>query len=76
MFMGINNGFQGLMLAPTEILATQHYNGLKELIGNFGITIALLTGSTKAAERKKIHAALESGNCTSLLEHMPCSRKK
>lgn len=62
MLMAIDNGFQACLMAPTEILATQHYNGLKELVENLPVEIALLTGSTKAAERRKLHVKLEDGS--------------
>ena len=62
MLMAIDNGFQACLMAPTEILATQHYNGLKELVENLPVEIALLTGSTKAAERRKLHEKLEDGS--------------
>lgn len=62
MLMAIDNGFQACLMAPTEILATQHYNGLKELVENLPVEIALLTGSTKAADRRKLHAKLEDGS--------------
>jgi len=62
MLMAIDNGFQACLMAPTEILATQHYNGLRELTENLPVEIALLTGSTKAAERKKLHARLQDGS--------------
>lgn len=62
MLMAIDNGFQACLMAPTEILATQHYNGLQELVENLPVEIALLTGSTKAAERRKLHAKLEDGS--------------
>ncbi|MEL6485027.1 MAG: DEAD/DEAH box helicase, partial [Bacteroidota bacterium] len=52
MLLAVDNGFQACLMAPTEILAQQHYNGLKELLGAMGIEIALLTGSTKQAARK------------------------
>jgi len=42
----IENGYQGALMAPTEILAAQHYEGITEVCGNLGITIELLTGST------------------------------
>ncbi len=59
--LALDNNFQACLMAPTEILATQHYNGICELVENLGINVRLLTGSTKTAERKEIHAALESG---------------
>ena len=61
MLLAIDNGFQAALMAPTEILATQHYQGLKELCDPAGITIDLLTGSTKSAERASIHQRLQSG---------------
>ncbi len=67
MLLAIDNGFQACLMAPTEILAIQHYNGLKELLGNIGIQIALLTGSVKKAERKSIHSQLENGELNILI---------
>ncbi len=61
MLMALDNAFQACLMAPTEILATQHYTGLKEWCEQLGITIALLTGSVKTAQRKVIHTALENG---------------
>ena len=61
MLMALDNGFQSCLMAPTEILATQHFNGLSELAKNLNINIKLLTGSTKTSERKIIHEALEKG---------------
>ena len=62
MLMAKDNGFQSCMMAPTEILATQHYQGLKDMVEALGMTMALLTGSTKTARRRQIHEALESGD--------------
>lgn len=67
MLLAIDNGFQACLMAPTEILATQHYNGLKELLVNMDIKIALLTGSTKKSERTLIHNQLENGNLNILV---------
>lgn len=61
MLMAIDNNAQACIMAPTEILAAQHYTGLKEFADLLGITIAKLTGSTKKSERVKIHEALQSG---------------
>ncbi len=55
------NGFQSALMAPTEVLAVQHYKTLAKMFENTDISIALLTGSTPAAEKKKIKAALKSG---------------
>jgi ATP-dependent DNA helicase RecG len=62
MLLAIDNGFQACLMAPTEILANQHYLGLSELAKTANINIKLLTGSTKTAERKIIHEALEDGS--------------
>lgn len=61
MLMALDNGFQSCLMAPTEILATQHFNGLTDLAKDLNINIKLLTGSTKTSERKIIHEALENG---------------
>ena len=61
MLMGIDNGFQGCMMAPTEILAAQHYESLKPWGDALGIKIELLTGSTRTAKRREIAAGLMSG---------------
>ncbi|MEY3417042.1 MAG: ATP-dependent helicase RecG [Bacteroidota bacterium] len=61
MLMAIDNQSQACIMAPTEILADQHYTGLKVFAALLGIPIAKLTGSTKKSERVKIHEALQSG---------------
>ena len=53
MLLAADNGFQSCLMAPTEILANQHYNGLKELLKDMPVNVALLTGSTKKAARAK-----------------------
>ena len=61
MLLAIGNNAQAVMMAPTEILAEQHFNGLKKFADDLGLQIALLTGSTKISARKKILADLEQG---------------
>jgi ATP-dependent DNA helicase RecG len=61
MLIAIDNGSQACLMAPTEILATQHYTGLKEFADMLGLSIALLTGSTKKKDRKIIDEQLRSG---------------
>ncbi len=61
MLLALDNGFQACLMAPTEILANQHFAGLTELAKPLGINIRILTGSTKTSERKIIHEQLESG---------------
>lgn len=60
--IAVASGTQATMMAPTEILANQHYEGLKEHAKEIGLNIALLTGSTKKRDRKIIHEMLESGD--------------
>lgn len=62
MLLALDNGFQSAMMAPTEILATQHFNALVELLKGIDIEIALLTGSTKTRERTAIFEALSDGS--------------
>ncbi len=62
MLLAADNGFQSCLMAPTEVLAQQHYNGLSELLKQMPVTIALLTGSTKTKQRRAIHAALLDGS--------------
>lgn len=61
MLMATDNGYQACLMAPTEILATQHYHSLKDLLKDMPVTIRLLTGSTKQRERKEIHYELQTG---------------
>ncbi|WP_090027053.1 ATP-dependent DNA helicase RecG [Chryseobacterium oleae] len=61
MLIAMDNGFQSCIMAPTEILAQQHYNGIKDLLEATDINVRLLTGSTKTSERKIIHEELENG---------------
>ncbi|RZJ68236.1 MAG: ATP-dependent DNA helicase RecG [Flavobacterium sp.] len=62
MLIALDNGFQSCLMAPTEILANQHFKGLSELAIGLGINIKILTGSTKTADRKIIHEELENGS--------------
>lgn len=60
--IAMDNGFQASMMAPTEILAQQHYQSVMKLIGNLPIQVKLLTGSTKKSERTLIHQQLSDGS--------------
>jgi ATP-dependent DNA helicase RecG len=62
MLIALDNGFQSCLMAPTEILANQHFNGLTELAKELNINIKILTGSTKIATRRIIHEELENGS--------------
>lgn len=59
--LAIDNGFQACIMAPTEILAQQHYTGVQELLAATGLKVALLTGSVKKTQRVVIHEELENG---------------
>jgi ATP-dependent DNA helicase RecG len=61
------NALQGALMAPTEILANQHFIGISELLRDMDINVALLTGSTKKAERTRIHDGLLSGEIDLLI---------
>jgi len=67
MLMAIDNGYQACLMAPTEILATQHYETITEILGELGLKVALLTGSTKKSAREEIHRQLLSGELHILL---------
>jgi ATP-dependent DNA helicase RecG len=56
-----DNGYQSALMAPTEILATQHYQSLKGMLEEVGLRVGLLTGSTRKAERNALHQALRAG---------------
>ena len=61
MLIALDNGFQACLMAPTEILATQHYESLSQMCEKIGVKIALLTGSTKKKDREWINDQLVSG---------------
>lgn len=61
MLLANDNGYQACMMAPTEILARQHYESLTELLGDKLVKVAILTGSTPKKQRTKLHQELESG---------------
>lgn len=62
MLMAVDNGWQGALMAPTEILAAQHYETLSGWASQIGLRVALLTGSTRTKERRAIHEGLLSGD--------------
>lgn len=61
MLLALDNGFQSCLMAPTEILARQHYQSIQKLLEPVGLEVALLTGSVKGKERKEILAKLSEG---------------
>ncbi len=58
MLIALDNGFQAALMAPTEILATQHYYTIKEFLAGMDVNVELLTGSTKKKDRERIHSGL------------------
>lgn len=67
MLIALDNGFQACLMAPTEILAVQHYNGLLEPSNKLNISIKMLTGSSNTSSRKEIHEMLENGELQILI---------
>ena len=61
MLIAIDNGFQAALMAPTEILANQHFETIRNFLGDLGVNIALLTGSTHTKARQELHEKLQSG---------------
>jgi len=61
MLIALDNGFQACMMAPTEILSTQHFRSLTSMLEGLDVNVALLTGSTKKPERESLHSALKEG---------------
>ena len=60
--IAIGNGFQACIMAPTEVLAQQHFKNIQKFLAPTGVRSALLTGSSKTSERREIHAGLEDGS--------------
>lgn len=75
MLIAVDNGYQAALIAPTEILAQQHFISLSEELSEMNINVRLLTGSTKKSERTELHEGLEAGTIDlligthALLEH-------
>ncbi|UAY53675.1 ATP-dependent DNA helicase RecG [Ferruginibacter albus] len=67
MLLAADNGFQSCMMAPTEILAQQHFNGICSLLKDMPVRVRLLTGSTKTKERNEIIKACEEGSLNILI---------
>jgi ATP-dependent DNA helicase RecG len=61
MLLAIDNGYQACIMAPTEILAQQHYSSIKDLLGDDFVSVEILTGSTPKKARRGLHERLESG---------------
>lgn len=62
LFMAVKDGYQGALMAPTEVLVVQHYEFIKEIMVPFGIEVGLLTGSTTAKQKRELLKALQDGS--------------
>lgn len=62
MLIALDNDTQACLMAPTEILATQHFDTISQMVAPMGINVKLLTGSTRKKERELIHSQLEDGS--------------
>ena len=62
-YLARKSGFQAAMMAPTEVLAHQHYENARQLLEPLGVSCELLTGSTRAAERRRVLKSLREGTC-------------
>ena len=60
--IAIGNGYQACIMAPTEVLAQQHFKNIQKFLAPTGVKSALLTGSTKTSERREVHQGLEDGS--------------
>jgi ATP-dependent DNA helicase RecG len=67
MLIAVDNGFQSCLMAPTEILAAQHFATFSRMLSGMEVKVALLTGSTRKKEREEIHAGLLSGKIDILI---------
>ncbi len=67
MFLAMDNGFQSCLMAPTEILAQQHFQSITKFLEGMNIRVAILTGSTKTKERKILHEALRANEIQILI---------
>ena len=65
--IAIDNGYQACLMAPTEILANQHYEGIVDLLEGMDLNVQILTGSVKVAKRREIHEQLENGELDILI---------
>ena len=67
LYMNAVSGFQGVLMVPTEVLALQHYKDISEMLGRFGVKVALLTGSVSAKDKREIYEKLKDGSIDILI---------
>ena len=65
--IAVGNGYQACIMAPTEVLAQQHFKNIQKLLSPTGVKAALLTGSSKTAERREVHQGIEEGSVAILV---------
>ena len=65
--IAVGNGYQACIMAPTEVLAQQHFKNIQKLLAPTGVKAALLTGSSKTAERREVHRGIEEGSIAILV---------
>ena len=65
--IAVGNGYQACIMAPTEVLAQQHFKNIQKLLAPTGVNAALLTGSSKTAQRREVHQGIEDGNISILV---------
>ena len=65
--IAVGNGYQACIMAPTEVLAQQHFKNIQKLLAPTGVNAALLTGSSKTAQRREVHQGIEDGNIAILV---------
>jgi len=67
MLIALDNGYQSCIMAPTEILAQQHFKSISKILSEMHINVQILTGSTRSSQRKKLHEQLENGEINILV---------
>lgn len=67
MLIALDNGYQSCIMAPTEILASQHFESFRKFLGSMDVRVELLTGSTKKKDRVELHKSLQSGEVNILI---------
>lgn len=76
MLLAIDNGYQACLMAPTEILARQHYEGIRGLLKEMPMEVRLLTGSSRSKARKEVLELAREGGCISSSGRMQCWRNR
>lgn len=67
LYAAVRNGYQGALMAPTEVLAGQHFDSFQKMLGSLGVKVGLLTGSMKASEKRQVKKMCETGELDILI---------